>query len=409
MLTLNDLNPLIRYHRAVVTDQGDKVGSIGVVYLDDATEEPTWVTVHTGLFGTKESFVPLAGASVEGDHLVVRYPRDLIKHAPSTERDGHLGPEDERALYRHYGLIHPTARQGEAPAAAATAVAPATAAAAVTAAAPATAATAVAPATAATAAVPVAEVAQAPARTTSATAAATAPPVSYAPSEASTATYAQAETDTPAEAHASVAPVGTHEPAVPAHTPSFSPAPTETHDDGGTPWVVRSEERLRVDTEEYEAARVRLRKYVVTEEVSQSVPVEREELLIEREPITSATLDSDYTGSLFQEEAVEFVGREEHAVVMGKETVAVERVRLGRTKVTGRATVREQVRKERIASSVDGEGETGADTGTRRSGGRTRRATGSTGRGRVATSDDQAGRIVTNNPNPLIKGKNKKR
>lgn len=402
MLTLNDLNPLIRHHRAVVTDQGDKVGSIGVVYLDDATEEPTWVTVHTGLFGTKESFVPLAGASVEGDHLVVRYPRDLIKHAPSTERDGHLGPEEERALYRHYGLIHPTARQGEAPAAAATAVVPATAAAAVTAA---------APATAATAAVPVTEVTEAPARTTSATAAATAPPVSYAPSKASTETYAQAETDTPTEAHASVAPVRTHESVAPAHTSSSSPspAPTETHDDGGTPWVVRSEERLRVDTEEYEAARVRLRKYVVTEEVSQSVPVEREELVIEREPITSATLDSDYAGSLFQEEAVEFVGREEHAVVMGKETVAVERVRLGKTKVTGRATAREQVRKERIASSVDGEGETGADTGTRRSGGRTRRAAGSTGRGRVATSDDQAGRIVTNNPNPLIKGKNKKR
>ena len=66
MLTLNDLNPLIRHHRAVVTDQGDKVGSIGVVYLDDATEEPTWVTVHTGLFGTRESFVPLLGAAVRG-------------------------------------------------------------------------------------------------------------------------------------------------------------------------------------------------------------------------------------------------------------------------------------------------------------------------------------------------------
>jgi uncharacterized protein (TIGR02271 family) len=390
MLTLNDLNSLIRHRRAVVTEQGDKVGSIGAVYLDDATEEPTWVTVHTGLFGTKESFVPLAGASVEGDHLVVRYPRDLIRHAPSTERDGHLGPEDERTLYRHYGLVHPTATRDEVPAPAATAVVPASAATAPAA------ATAAAPA-AAPATDPATEVTQAPADPMSATAAAvapSAPSAPHAPSEASGETHARAES------HAPVAPLTTHAP---------SPVQAETHDDGGTPWVVRSEERLRVDTEEYEAARVRLRKYVVTEEVSQSVPVQREELLIEREPITTATLDSDAADSLFQEEAVEFVGREEHAVVTGKETVAVERVRLGRTKVTGRATVREQVRKERIDSSVDGEGEAAVDSGTRRSGGRTRRATGSTGRGRVATSDDQAGRIATNNPNPLIKGKNKKR
>jgi uncharacterized protein (TIGR02271 family) len=386
MLTLNDLNPLIRHRRAVVTEQGDKVGSIGAVYLDDATEDPTWVTVHTGLFGTKESFVPLAGASVEGDHLVVRYPRDLIRHAPSTERDGHLGPEDERTLYRHYGLVHPAATQGEVPAPAATAVVPAPV------------------ATAAPAAAPVTEVAQAPADPLSATAAPlapsapSAPAAPHAPSEASTETHAHAESHASTETHAAVAA---------PHT--SSPMQAETHDDGGTPWVVRSEERLRVDTEEYEAARVRLRKYVVTEEVSQSVPVRREELLIEREPITTAALDGASADSLFQEEVVEFVGREEHAVVTGKETVAVERVRLGRTKVTGRATVREQVRKERIASSVDGEGEADVDSGTRRSGGRTRRATGGTGRGRVPMSDDQAGRIVTNNPNPLIKGKNRKR
>lgn len=28
-------------------------------YLDDATGQPTWVTVSTGLFGTRESFAPL--------------------------------------------------------------------------------------------------------------------------------------------------------------------------------------------------------------------------------------------------------------------------------------------------------------------------------------------------------------
>ncbi|OUM43524.1 PRC and DUF2382 domain-containing protein [Arthrobacter sedimenti] len=355
MLTMNDLNPLLRRHRAVVTRSGDKVGAIGVVFLDDATDEPTWVTVHTGLFGTRESFVPLAGAEVQGDQLVVDYPRDVIKHAPSTERDGHLSPEDELGLYRHYGLIRPEA---------------------------------------ATTTVPVTAAATETATTTGRDEATTTVPVTAAAPETATGTGRDAATTT-----------------VPATNRDEA---VRGGRDGGEPWMVRSEEQLRIRTEPYEAARVRLRKYVVTEEAVQTVPLSREELRIEREPITGAIGDPTAGDSLFQEEVVEMVGREERAVV-SKETVAVERVQLRKATVEGRATVTEQVRKERIATNVpDIPAARGTTAGTRgpaggtagdSSGTASRRATGR----RADTADDGSARIPTNSRNAIIKGTKKRR
>ncbi|MPY11465.1 DUF2382 domain-containing protein [Arthrobacter bussei] len=334
MLSMTDLDPLIRRRSAVQSGDGDRVGSIGVVYLDDADERPTWVTVHTGLFGTRESFVPLEGASVQGQKLVVAYPRDLIKHAPSIDRDGHLGPEEEAELYRHYGLDR---------------VAPP--------------ATSSAPATPAVMLQP-----EGPAvpgdggmrmpddgdtrplddgRTHALGAAGTGSEDAVGtrtPDEGAPQTHDDGRTRTLGAA-------GTgSEDAVGTRTPDGG-AP-QTHDEGGTPWVVRSEERLRVGTERVEAARVRLRKYVVTEEATLAVPLKREKLRIDVEPVTSASnLDDD--GAPFQEQSVELVAREEVAVV-GQETVALERVRLRKVEVDGRATVREEVRKERITSSVSG-------------------------------------------------------
>lgn len=324
MLTMNDLFPLLGRRTAVATHEGDTVGTIGEVFLDDATDEPTWITVHTGLFGTRESFVPLRGASVQADRLVVGYPSRLIRHAPSRERNGHLSREDESALYRHYGLAGPVAAAGGEPA-------------------------------------------------------------------------------------AGRAPADGRE----AGTPDGS--------DGGQPWMIRSEERLRVGTESYEAARVRLRKYVVTEEVTQTVPLRREELRIEREPIAAATVDTGTADGLFQEEVVELVGRAEHAVV-SKETVAVERVRFSKATVPGRATVTEQVRKERIATNVgDLPGARGTVPGTRApAGDNARKATGRASAGRSVFSDrpgsadegsadEGSANIVRNTPNAILKGRNKRR
>ena len=83
---------------------GDKIGKVGQVYLDDTSGMPEWVTVRTGLFGTRESFVPLAAARVEGDELVVDVPKDRVGEAPQIDEDGHLSEEQEAELYRYYGV-----------------------------------------------------------------------------------------------------------------------------------------------------------------------------------------------------------------------------------------------------------------------------------------------------------------
>jgi sporulation protein YlmC with PRC-barrel domain len=83
---------------------GEKIGKVRQVYLDDTTGQPEWVTVHTGLFGTKESFVPLAAARVEGDELVVDIPKGKVRDAPRIDEDGHLSEEQENELYSYYGV-----------------------------------------------------------------------------------------------------------------------------------------------------------------------------------------------------------------------------------------------------------------------------------------------------------------
>ncbi|MCR2764128.1 PRC and DUF2382 domain-containing protein [Microbacterium sp. zg.B48] len=111
--------------------------------------------------------------------------------------------------------------------------------------------------------------------------------------------------------------------------------------------MTRSEERLRVGTEKVETGRARLRKYVVTENETVTVPVTREEVRIEREPITEANVGDATRGPDISEEEHEVVLTEERPVV-AKETVPVERVRLDKATVTEEQTVTEQVRKEEI-------------------------------------------------------------
>jgi uncharacterized protein (TIGR02271 family) len=111
--------------------------------------------------------------------------------------------------------------------------------------------------------------------------------------------------------------------------------------------MTRSEERLHVGTEKVETGRARLRKYVVTENETVTVPVTREEVRIEREPITDANVGDALSGPDISEEEHEVVLTEERPVV-AKETVPVERVRLDKETVTENETVTEQVRKEEI-------------------------------------------------------------
>ncbi len=88
---------------------GDKIGTIGHVYYDDDTDQPKWLTVNTGFFGTSENFVPLQGAeNTEGGSVTVAYDKATIKDAPNVSDDGRLSPQDEQRLYRHYGLDYDT-------------------------------------------------------------------------------------------------------------------------------------------------------------------------------------------------------------------------------------------------------------------------------------------------------------
>jgi hypothetical protein len=82
---------------------GAKIGTARQVYADDQTGQPEWVTVRTGLFGTKETFIPLADADASGGRLTVPYTKDFVKRAPNLDDDGHLSPEEEDQLYAYYG------------------------------------------------------------------------------------------------------------------------------------------------------------------------------------------------------------------------------------------------------------------------------------------------------------------
>jgi uncharacterized protein (TIGR02271 family) len=116
--------------------------------------------------------------------------------------------------------------------------------------------------------------------------------------------------------------------------------------------MTRSEEELRVGTESRERGRARLRKHVVTEQQTVTVPVQREEVRVEREPISDANRDAATSGPAISEEEHEVTLREEE-VVVDKRAVPKERVRLDTETVTEERQIAEEVRKEQI--QVDGD------------------------------------------------------
>ncbi|MEV0848939.1 PRC and DUF2382 domain-containing protein [Streptomyces sp. NPDC049954] len=91
---------------------GSKVGSVEQVYRDDASGRPEWVTVKTGLFGMKETFVPLDGARSDAQGLHLAHDKNTIKDAPHMDADQHLDADGERELYAHYGKTRTSADEG---------------------------------------------------------------------------------------------------------------------------------------------------------------------------------------------------------------------------------------------------------------------------------------------------------
>jgi uncharacterized protein (TIGR02271 family) len=275
--------------RDVYDETGSKIGSASEVYLDDQTGQPEWVTVKTGLFGTKESFVPIRDADLTDDGVRVHVSKDKVKDAPKIDTDGHLSPQEEEELYRYYGLgggHTGTETSG------------------------------------------------------------------YQTTETTT-TSGMAGTDTTT----GMAGTGTTGRADTDRDGVYDDVEGRTvgHDTSGPTTdnaMTRSEERLNVGTQQTEAGRARLRKFVVTENVTQTVPVSREEVRLEREPITDANVGSAMDGPAISEEEHEVVLHEETPVV-AKEAVPVERVRLDKDTVTEEVRVDETLRKEEIEMDGD--------------------------------------------------------
>jgi uncharacterized protein (TIGR02271 family) len=116
--------------------------------------------------------------------------------------------------------------------------------------------------------------------------------------------------------------------------------------------LTRSEEELEVDTKQVPRGQAGVRKRVVTEQQHQTVPIEREELRVEREPIPAGEGDGDVEMSA-DERTIEL--REEQPVV-DKRVVPKERVRIGKEVVRDQEHVSEPVRKEEVqVDQPDGE------------------------------------------------------
>jgi uncharacterized protein (TIGR02271 family) len=241
---------------------GDKLGRLVEIYLDDDTGQPEWALVNTGLFASKSSFVPLRDATDDDGTLRVPYEKTQVKDAPSIDPHGELSQEQEAELYRHYGLDYSESRS---------------------------------------------------------------------------------DSGLPEGGADTTRPKGTREGSSdgdPAGGDDVSGPVT----DGA---MTRSEEEVRVGKTEREAGRVRLRKYVVEDEVTETVPVKREEARVEREPITDANAGAATEGPAISEEEHEVVLHEEQAVV-DKQAVPKERVRLDKDVHVDEQQISETARKEQI-------------------------------------------------------------
>jgi uncharacterized protein (TIGR02271 family) len=256
-----DVDTVRSWQGATLVDRdGDRVGTIDAIYVDDQSGQPEWALVNTGLFGTRSTFVPISQATSSGDQVQVPFEKQLIKDAPRMDPDGHLSEAEEQELWRHYGLDYEAGY--------------------------------------------------------------TAGAAGYADTD-------RATTDDDRDT------VGRD-----VSGPTTDEAMT------------RSEEELQVGTTQRERGRARLRKYVTTEQEQLTVPVQREEARVEREPITDANLDAATSGPEISEAEHEVVLREEEPVVE-KRVVPRERVRLDTETVTEERQVGEEVRKEQIEVEGD--------------------------------------------------------
>jgi Domain of unknown function (DUF2382)/PRC-barrel domain len=95
--------------RVLIDRDGEKLGNAEEVYQDLSSGRPEWAMVHSGLFGTKKTFVPLSGAQPDGEDLRLSIAKAQMKDAPHIEPDGDLSEVEERRLFEHYGVPYTSA------------------------------------------------------------------------------------------------------------------------------------------------------------------------------------------------------------------------------------------------------------------------------------------------------------
>ena len=289
---------------------GEKLGDVNEVFVDDQSGQPTFVEVNHGLFGMNSSLVPLRGHDFSGDDLKLGFSKDRIKDAPDFDSDKPLTPEAQSDIFKHYGLesAHDV--------------------------------------------------------------------TDYKDSNLDSKRDVQAGADKDhnlaagagvagagagaAGAHANEKKEATHttdaaaaerKAGVADNAASKNTAAAHTNNDGE---LIRSEEPLNVNKERVATGEARLRKYVVTDTETVEVPVEREEVRVERTPINAEDA-KNYNGAISGDSEEASVTLHEEQVNVNKETVPVEKINLKKDTVRDTETHTEELRKEQIdTDGVDG-------------------------------------------------------
>ncbi len=101
MYTIDDLQTA--RGEPVYSSDGDKIGSVEEIFVDEETGQPEWIGLGTGFVGKKRVLVPVAGAERTGDGFTVPYAKEQVKETPDIDSD-EISQETEQRLYAHYGL-----------------------------------------------------------------------------------------------------------------------------------------------------------------------------------------------------------------------------------------------------------------------------------------------------------------
>lgn len=282
---------------------GEKLGDVNEIFVDDNTGKPTFVDVKHGLFGMNSSLVPLRGHDFNSDELRLAFSKDRIKDAPDFDSDSALTPEQQNDIFRHYGLEQAEDRTEYR------------------------------------------DVNREQDRTNAGTAG-----VAGAGAGAGVAGAGVAGERTAADEkkvageHAADKNVDDRE-AVAADRQAATGDRTAANNDGS---MIRSEEQLNVNKEKVASGEARLRKYVVTDTETVEVPVTHEEVRVERTPISEEEA-ANFTGEIKDGDTDEAsVTLHEERVDVNKETVPVEKINLNKEQVTETQRRTEELRKEQI-------------------------------------------------------------